>query len=147
PTTGLPVTYRQSATDADNSGTAKVAALYVQDQIELSPQFHVIAGLRYDSFKVDFTNNRNGQNFKSSDDMFSPRLGLVYKPITEVSVYANYSEAYQPRAGDQLSSLSLSNSALKPEKFKNYEIGTKWDVLPNLTTTAAIFQLDRSNVV
>ncbi|MFT3799595.1 MAG: TonB-dependent siderophore receptor [Burkholderiaceae bacterium] len=147
PTTGLPVTFRQSATDADNSGTAKVAAVYVQDQIELSPSLQIIAGLRYDSFKVDFTNNRNGQNFKSSDDLFSPRLGVVYKPMTALSLYANYSEAYQPRAGEQLSSLSLSNSALKPEKFKNYELGAKWDVLPNLTTTAAVYQLDRTNVV
>lgn len=147
PTTNLPVTYRQSATDANNAGTADVAALYVQDQIELSPQFQLIAGLRYDRFKVDFRNNRNGDNFKTSDGLTSPRLGLVYKPLEQLSLYANYSIAYQPRAGDQLASLSLSNAALKPEKFKNYEIGAKWDVRPNLAATAALYRLDRTNVV
>jgi catecholate siderophore receptor len=147
PTTYAPVVYRQAASDANNSGRATVAALYVQDQIELSPQFQVIAGLRYDQFKVDFRNNRTLDRFKTNDDLVSPRVGVIYKPIEPLSLYANYSIAYQPRAGDQLASLSLSTAALKPEKFKNYEIGAKWDVLPNLAATAAMYRLDRSNVV
>ncbi|MBB6559823.1 catecholate siderophore receptor [Acidovorax soli] len=147
PTTQLPVTFSQSATDANNSGKAKVAALYLQDQIELGPQFQVIGGLRYDRFTVDFRNNRNGQQFDTSDGLVSPRIGVVYKPQEAVSLYANYSVAYQPRAGDQLSSLSLTNAALKPEKFKNFEIGAKWDVRSNLALTAALYRLDRTNVI
>lgn len=147
PTTGLPVSFRQSATDADNSGKAKVAALYFQDQIELSPQFQIVGGLRYDKFKVDFRNNRNGDAFDTSDGLVSPRIGVIYKPLDMVSLYANYSVAYQPRAGDQLSSLSLSNAALKPEKFKNFELGAKWDLRSNLAATAALYRLDRTNVV
>lgn len=147
PTTALPVTYAQSATDANNSGTAKVAALYIQDQIELSKQFQVIAGLRYDRFKMDFTNNRNGQKLNTSDGLVSPRIGVIYKPVETVSVYANYSVAHQPRAGDQLSSLSVTNAALKPEKFKSFEIGAKWDVRPNFSVTAALYRLNRTNVI
>jgi catecholate siderophore receptor len=64
-----------------------------------------------------------------------------------VSLYANYSIAYQPRSGDQLSSLSLTNAALEPEKFKNYEMGVKWDITQNAAATAAIYRLDRTNVV
>lgn len=147
PFTALPLNFRQSATDADNSGKATVAALYVQDQIEITRQLQVVAGLRYDRFKVDFTNNRNGQKLNPSDDLVSPRVGLIYKPVQELSLYANYSVAYQPRAGDQLSSLTATNAAFKPEKFKNFEIGAKWDIQRNLTATAALFRLDRSNVV
>jgi catecholate siderophore receptor len=147
PVTGLPVTFRQSPTDADNSGKATVAALYVQDQIEISRQLQVVAGLRYDRFKVDFTNNRDGQKLNPSDDLVSPRVGLIYKPMQDLSLYANYSVAYQPRAGDQLSSLTATNAAFKPEKFKNLELGAKWDIRRNLTATAALFRLDRSNVV
>lgn len=147
PTTALPIAYRQSATDADNDGTAKVAAVYVQDQLELGPQFQIIAGLRYDSFKVDFTNNRTGANFRTQDDLVSPRVGVIYKPLDALSLYANYSIAHQPRAGDQLSSLSLTNAALDPEKFKNYEIGAKWDVSPRLAATVAAYRLERSNVI
>jgi catecholate siderophore receptor len=147
PVTNLPVTYMQAATDADNKGKAKVAAFYVQDQIELSPQFQIIGGLRYDQFKVDFTNNRTGQPFKTNDGLWSPRVGVIYRPIDPVSLYANYSIAYQPRSGDQLSSLSLTNAALEPEKFKNYEMGVKWDITQNAAATAAIYRLDRTNVV
>jgi catecholate siderophore receptor len=147
PVTLLPITYSQSTTDTDNSSKARVIAFYAQDQIELSPQFQVVAGLRYDQFKTAFVNNRNGQEFNPTNNLLSPRIGLVYKPSQDVSVYANYSVAYLPRAGDQLSSLSVTNAALEPEQFKNYEVGAKWDVRRDLSATAALFRLDRTNVI
>lgn len=147
PVTTLPVTFRQSPSDADNAGTSKVAAFYIQDQIELNPQWQIVGGLRVDHFKTDFTNKRNGQQVDASDNLLSPRLGVIYKPQQNVSLYANYSIAHQPRAGEQLASLTLTNAALSPEKFKNYELGAKWDVQPNLAVTAAVFRLDRTNVV
>ena len=146
PRTTLPVSFRQSATDADNDGTAKIAAVYLHDEIALSPQFLLVAGFRYDSFEVDFTNRRTGTDFSSDDDLFSPRLALVYKPIENVSAYASYSLTYQPRAGDQLSSLSATNSSLDPEEFVNYEVGVKWDAKPDLAVTAALFELERRKV-
>jgi len=142
-----PVTFKQSATDADNHGVTDIAAGYIQDQLELTKQLQLIFGVRYDSFSVDFHNNRNGQDIYSHDDLFSPRGGLVYKPIDNVSLYANYSMTYVPRAGDQLSSLTLSNSALEPERFDNYEVGAKWEITPDLLTTLAFYQLDRLNAV
>src|SRR5690606_35761210 len=82
-----------------------------------------------------------------SDGLVSPRVGLIYKPIEPVSIYGNYSLAYVPRAGDQLSSLSPSNASLKPESFMNLELGAKWDIRPDLLLTAALYQLERSNVI
>lgn len=141
-----PITFQQSATDSTNTGTTDIAAVYVQDQIEFSPKFQAILGLRYDRFDVDFTNVRNGANFSTQDDLVSPRVGLVYKPAEAVSLYASYSNSFMPRAGEQLSSLSLSNAALDPEEFKNYEVGAKWDIRPALSLTAAVYRLDRENV-
>jgi catecholate siderophore receptor len=141
-----PVSFRQSATDANNSGVATGGAFYVQDQAELLPGLLLIAGLRYENFDVDFRNNRTGERFSATDTPVSPRIGLVYKPVEPVSLYASYSNSYLPRAGEQLSSLSLTNQSLKPEEFTNYEIGAKWDVSPNLSLTAALFRLDRANV-
>lgn len=146
PLTGLPVTFRQSASDADNHGTANILALYLQDQIEFSPHWQAIVGLRHERFGMDFRNNRNGSTISTTDKLLSPRLGLVYKPVQPLSFYASYSIAYVPRAGDQLSSLTLSNRALDPEKFRNLELGAKWDIHRKLAATAAIYQLDRSNV-
>ena len=63
-----------------------------------------------------------------------------------LSLYASYSLSYQPRAGAQLSSLNLTNEALDPEEFTNYEVGAKWDFVPGLAFTAAVYHLERTNV-
>jgi catecholate siderophore receptor len=146
PRTTLPVTFRQAATDADNDGTAKIAAIYVQDEIALSSQVLALVGVRYDNFQVDLRNNRTATSFSADDDLLSPRLGLVYKPLEQLSLYASYSRTYQPRAGDQLASLSATNESLDPEKFINYEVGAKWDTPAGIALTAALFRLERSNV-
>ena len=147
-----PMEFRQSATDANNEGTAKTAAVYVQDQIEFTPHWQAILGLRYDHFDVDFTNKRladgnPNRNLDSTDGLWSPRAGLVYKPVEPVSIYASYSVAYQPRSGEQLASLSPTNQAFDPEEFTNYELGAKWDIRNTLSLSAAVYRLDRSNVI
>jgi catecholate siderophore receptor len=147
PTVSVPVTFRQSATDADNHGRATVAAAYVQDQIRLSPQWLAVIGLRYDRFDMDFENHRTGDRIETSDDPVSPRGGLIYKPFEDLSLYASYSKSFVPRAGSQLASLTPTNAAFDPEEFENLEAGAKWDLNPGLSLTAAVFQLDRTNVV
>jgi catecholate siderophore receptor len=142
----VPVTFRQSATDANNSGVATTAAVYLQDQMQLLPTVQVIGGLRFDHFNTDFTNNRTGQGFDVTDNKVSPRIGLVWQAFEPVSFYASFSNTYLPRAGEQLASLTLANQSLKPEQFTNYEVGAKWDVRPDLAVTAALYNLDRTNV-
>lgn len=146
PITNSPIEFRQSATDADNHGVAEVAALYLQDQMALGEHWLAIVGLRYDDFDVELRNNRNGSVLRSEDGLLSPRAGLVYKPIEEVSIYGSYSMSYLPRAGDQLASLTASNAALDPETFRNREVGVKWDIRPELAATLAVYRLDRGNV-
>jgi catecholate siderophore receptor len=146
PTISVPVTFRQSATDNDNHSVAKIAAVYAQDQIKLSEHFQAVVGVRYDNFQVDFRDNRTGVDLSSDDDLVSPRVGLIYKPAEPVSLYASYTMTYLPRSGQQLSSLTPSNAALDPEEYENYELGAKWDARPDLSLTAAVYQLDRTNV-
>jgi catecholate siderophore receptor len=146
PTIALPIEFRQSATDANNHGVATVAAVYAQDQLELTSHLQAIAGVRLDAFDVEFTNNRTGAVITSRDRLVSPRFGLIYKPVVPVSIYGNYSLTYVPRAGEQLASLSLTNQALDPEEFRNIEAGVKWEVKPALAISAAAYRLNRGNV-
>ena len=67
----MPVSFRQSASDADNHGVATVAALYGQDQVELSQHLQAVVGIRYDDFRVDFRNNRTDAGFGTIDGLFS----------------------------------------------------------------------------
>jgi catecholate siderophore receptor len=145
PITSTPVTYRQSATDANNHVKANLAASYLQDQIQFSRHVQVIAGVRFDYFDLQFHNNRSGENLRRIDRLVSPRTGIVIKPILPLSVYANYSVSYLPSSGDQFSSLTNITQQVKPEKFSNYELGAKWDMRPNLALTAAVYRQDRTN--
>ena len=140
-----PVTFRQSATDADNHLKTNVAATYVQDQIDLSRHFQVIAGLRFDHFDLQYHNNRTGENLRRIDNLVSPRAGIVYKPITALSIYTNYSVSYLPSSGDQFSSLTTITQQVKPEKFNSYEVGAKWDVSQSFSVTTAVYRLNRTN--
>jgi len=155
PTISRPdVLWRQIATSGDNKGTASVIAGYIQDQIALSPMFEIVLGIRYEHFTTKVTDRRTvgfpvGQqrDFKVVDNLWSPRVGLIFKPVENASIYASYSRTYLPRGGDQLTSLNITNQNLDPEEYLNYEIGAKWDIVPTFNLSAAIFQLDRKNVL
>jgi catecholate siderophore receptor len=145
PTITVPMTFRQSATDADNHLRTNVAAIYAQDQIELSRHLQVVTGLRFDRFELQYHNNRNGDTLSRPDNLVSPRVGVVVKPLAALSVYSSYSVSYLPSSGDQFSSLTTMTQQVEPEKFSNYEAGVKWDVARGLSVTTAIYRLDRTN--
>ena len=140
-----PVTFRQSATDADNHLLTNLAAGYIQDQVELTRRVHLVAGLRFDYFDLQYANNRSLDRLRRIDHLISPRAGLVVKPVDALSLYASVSVSYLPSSGDQFSSLTAITQQVKPEMFRNFEAGAKWDVRHDLSLTAAIFRLDRTN--
>jgi catecholate siderophore receptor len=139
------VTFRQSASDADNRVVADIGALYVQDQIALSPMWQAVVGVRVERFALHFYNNRNGDALERTDRLVSPRAGLVFKPAEALSLYGSYSVSNLPSSGDQFSSLTVTSQTLEPERFRNYEVGLKWDASPALAFTSAVFRLDRTN--
>ena len=141
-----PIDFRQSLTDADGFTRAEDTSVYVQDQIGFSPKWEAVLGLRYEKFDLDYLNHRSNARLSSTDNLLSPRAGLIFKPIDTVSIYASYGMTYLPRAGEQLGSLAATTAALDPEEFKNLELGAKWSFRPDFLLSAALYQLDRSNV-
>ena len=158
----IPVSFRANLTNTnnafrDNQSTLDVIGVYLQDQIKLSEHWQAIVGLRHDHIETDFEGTRRKGNnpnpntsvtesFNVTDNFLSPRAGLIFKPTEAFSIYGNYSVSYVPRAGEQLTSLTVTNASFKPEKFINYEVGAKWDVNPSLALTAAVYKLERENV-
>jgi catecholate siderophore receptor len=123
-------------------------SVYAQDQISFGEKVDLIAGLRYDRFDNTITNlfaSPAPLAVKRVDDLWSPRVGLVFKPVPEASLYVSYSRSFLPQSGDQFLSFNATGATLKPEQFDNYEVGAKWDILPKLTLTTAVFRLDREN--
>ncbi len=120
-------------------------SFYVQDQMTISDHWQIVAGLRYDNARNRVSSRFAAATAARTDNLWSPRLGLIYKPAENASIYVSWAKSYLPQSGDQFVSFDPVNSALKPEIFDNYEIGAKWDVRPGLTLTAAVYQLDRGN--
>ena len=142
----LPVNTNPARTPSPfNQGDASILALYAQDQLRISDRFEIVAGLRFDRFELDVVNRNNGQTFGRVDNLLSPRLGIILKPVPALSLYASYGRSYLPSAGDQFSTLDVTSQSLKPERFDNYEIGAKWEPIRGLLATFALYRLDRTN--
>jgi catecholate siderophore receptor len=136
-----------NALSRDTVSDVKFFSTYVQDQISFGEHIDVVAGLRYDNFDIEGTDLLPAVDrpFARKDEKVSPRLGLIFKPQENISLYGSYSQSFLPRSGDQFLALTVTQQNLAPEKFTNYEVGAKWDVRPNLNMTLAVFQLERSN--
>jgi catecholate siderophore receptor len=145
PTIAVPVTFRQNATDASNHVNVGVGAAFVQDEMQVTRHLRLLTGVRVDRFDLRYTNHRNGDQLRRTDDLFSPRAGIIIKPIELLSIYGSYSVSYLPSSGDQFSSLTVVTKQLEPERFGNYEAGIKWDLPAGISVTAAAYRLDRTN--
>ena len=140
-----PVTFRAGNGNRAIRGQADIAALFVQDQVKIGEHVELLAGLRYDRFELTIDNLLSGARFARVDHLWSPRAGVVVKPVANASLYASFSRSYLPQAGDQFASLDVSLAALEPEGFLNREIGAKWDITPKLNLNIAAYVLDRTN--
>ncbi|WLH36453.1 TonB-dependent siderophore receptor [Pseudomonas sp. FP2196] len=142
---------------------ANTYALYVFDTLELSEQWLVNMGLRYDHFDTEYkTYTAAGATTSKGDDtseFVTGQFGVVYKPAENGSIYASYATSATPpgntlgegQEGNPLGgtpdrSGNLLSSDMEPETTKNYEIGTKWDLLNDrLSLTADIFRTEKEN--
>ncbi|MFJ4393993.1 TonB-dependent receptor [Pseudomonas sp. NPDC089396] len=145
-------------------------ALYVFDTLELSPDWLLNMGLRYDHFDTQYRSydasgatvvNTKGVVAKGKDtsEFVTGQLGLVWKPADNGSIYVSYATSATPPGamlgegteGNPLGNTTdrngnLLSSDMEPEETTNYEIGTKWDLLDQrLSLTAALFRTEKEN--
>ena len=125
----------------------KVFSAFIQDEIAVSDNFDIILGGRFDSFDMSTDDiERNTYGLSRTDEKFSPRAGLVFKPQENISVYGSYSQSFLPRTGEQFAGLrrsspgSVQSDILSPDEFENLEAGLKWDLIDGLSFTASVFK-------
>lgn len=141
---GAPANTVRTATNRANS-TADTVGVYVNDTIELTPRWKVIAGVREDWFKATIDNSISLPQSASQDVSFtSVRAGVLLQPTERESYYVAYGTSFDP----SLEALTLTNGQqnIPPESNKSYEVGGKWDVLQgDMQLAAAAFQVDKTN--
>ena len=125
----------------------EVFSAYIQDEIALSEKFNVTLGARFDSFDIEVFNVPANDTRTRKDEEVSPRLGMVFKPRQNVSLYATYSESFLPRSGEQYANINGDNNRLDPNTFTNLEAGLKWDFSRRLGLTAAFFEIEQESPV
>ncbi len=153
------------------NGSTLTSAVYLFDTMEFTPKLQLSTGLRYEHFKTDtngktLVSSANPNNvalypgysvgqlapdaLSNSDNLLSWKLGLLYKPAENGSVYIAYANSQTPPGSANFtlssSTTSASNPNLDPQETRNLEIGTKWDVLANrLALTAAVYRTENLN--
>lgn len=139
-------------------GSRSNQAIYVFDNIVINEQWSLNGGIRWEHNKAS---NRTeaynitpgpslgvitpGPTFRNSDDLLTWRLGVVYKPIPNASLYVAYGNSETPSQASVSGTCNATNCNLDPEKAESFEIGAKWDVAGRLSLTAALFRNDRTN--
>jgi iron complex outermembrane recepter protein len=117
--------------------------LYAQDQIELPYNFHVLAGLRYDNAETNSiaTGEYASDRTRTTEDKVSPRGGVVWQPIPELSVYGSYTENFGASNGVS------RGQVLKPETATQWETGIKTELFDGrFNATLAYFDLKKGNL-
>ncbi|TDG36987.1 TonB-dependent siderophore receptor [Pedobacter changchengzhani] len=121
---------------------------FVQDLIEVTEKFKVLAGLRYTVQKIagsrvlTLKNDSLNINSNKFDDAFSPKLGLIYQPTKSTSLYISYANNFVPNSG-----LDVNNNALSPSFIDQYEAGLKNEFFKGkLTANLTYYKIINSNI-
>jgi catecholate siderophore receptor len=166
---------------AGSYGKTDTESVYAFDTLKfLDDKLLVIGGVRFDHYKTEYnasaacTTAGTGVNsgrtiycgseaigtvvdsadLDDSDTLFNWKLGVVYKPITVASIYADYAVAQQPPGGANFQ-LAAASSAITansvnadPQEAKTAEVGAKWDVINEaLSLNLALFRTEVTNEI
>ncbi|UXI67160.1 TonB-dependent receptor [Tahibacter amnicola] len=164
---------RHRTLTSKTDGELDNSALYVFDNLKFNEQWSLNLGARYEHNEGSTTGYNVVQNAgnsagpigtvtgaavpaKNSDDLFSYRAGVVFKPVEAGSIYLAYGNAKTPSKSSVNGTCNPAiqanitagtvNCNLDPETAVNLELGTKWDLLDDrLSLTASVFRNDRKN--
>ncbi|MEM9538574.1 MAG: TonB-dependent siderophore receptor [Cyanobacteria bacterium P01_E01_bin.42] len=116
--------------------------IYLQDQIELLDNLILLVGARYDTVERDTTSLVTNITTRQYDDAITPRVGFVYQPIEEISLYANYAQSFNPNTVND-----ANGNPLEPETGEGFEVGVKAELIDDrLFATLAYFDITKQNV-
>ncbi|MEX0336871.1 TonB-dependent siderophore receptor [Vibrio tubiashii] len=115
---------------------------YVQDLVTFNDQWQALAGVR---FAYDKT--RSSKNVEASYNNILPKLGVIYSPAENGSIYATYSESFEPVADISNANDVNNGQSQDPKKGKLYELGSKWELFnEKLFVSGALFHIEQSNM-
>jgi catecholate siderophore receptor len=152
-----PWTSTRTVSPARTNVVTDTRSAYAFDTLEFTPQWLLNVGLRWDDYSSELsvpqytigTTTTPAAHAETNATFLNYQAGLVYKPAASSSVYVSYGTSSTPPGndgGDGLDALSSTIQNLKPQDSKNFELGTKWEVLARrLSLSAAYFESKMNN--
>jgi iron complex outermembrane receptor protein len=126
--------------------------VYLLDQLELSPQWSVMAGVRTDSIDNTLTDNLKLDGDRSGEKSFSKttaRVGVAWNPTSEFGAYASWAQGFLPPATEELShnpdGFGGFNQHLVPATSSGFEAGVRGALAGTFTYDVAVYRLLTSN--
>lgn len=123
---------------------------YFQDHMTISDKFHVMWGGRYDWLEFG---RGNGASFEAAeakmegliykDDGFSPRVGVLYEILPQLSIYGNWTKSIGANNAP-----SADGRKFDPQIGEQFEGGFKAQLFDDrLLATVAYYNLTKDNIL
>jgi len=125
--------------DTISSSAYNYYGIYIQDLISFSPEWQLSLGGRYDKQSKENSNNES----------FVPKVGVLYHPHASATVYASYSEGFEPQ-NETLVNTSDVNNGMKLDAItsEQKEVGVKWQLFDDrLMLSGALFDISKTGTL
>jgi len=127
-----------------------LGGVYLQDEFFILSKFALTLGVRFDLVQYSWDDNFNTGEENTSDNgsvnSVSPKLGLVYHPTENMTMFGNISKGFNPPQVSQLyigsSYGSSPNPDLQPEYLINYEVGARGNIGQVFDYQLSLFRMD-----
>ena len=126
--------------------TVDQAGLFLQDRYQLSKQWAVTGGLRGDNYQTKRDDFITLTSANGNQNAVSWNTGVVFTPVTDTSLYAQYAVASDPVTS--LASISASQMQYGVSKGKQAEVGVKqalWN--GRVEWTLAAYRIIKNNLL
>ncbi|MGF7218133.1 iron complex outermembrane receptor protein [Spirosoma lacussanchae] len=144
-----PATIASAEYQTRTTEETRLFGAYVQDQLSIGERWKVLLGGRFEQHRYNQSSYDIAADTLTGTDRlranrFLPRLGVVYQPTRTTSLYASYTEGFQPQYGSNIA----AGGPFAPEGSVQYEVGIRKDWLGDrLTTSIAAYHIRKTDVL
>ena len=129
--------------------TSNRFGIYAQDLISVTEKLKVLAGIRWSwqesqpiTQNLVVNPNTTTEGVKQKDIAISPKVGVVYQPNKNTSLFASYSDSFTPNTGT-----TINGDVLDPSIIAQYEVGVKNDFWKGLlSANVTLYQITNDNL-
>ncbi|MGN7205217.1 TonB-dependent siderophore receptor [Pedobacter sp. SAFR-022] len=131
----------------DNKRITNLGGAYLQDQISFGKSLRALLSLRYDNYDAKETplsarDSKQGDALQASG--WIPRVGLVYLPGENISIYGTYLRSFNPQTSNNV----LSGGPFPTRTATQYELGSKAELLQGqLSAVFSAYQINYANIL